>query len=254
MSKYQLGLEKVKNKNSIQYISHKKLGFTLAEVLITLVVIGIVAVIVIPAMQSKYNKTLAESKLSKFYSTINQAVRLSEIENGSHVNWDSLGASCDYDEENDSCISGSEDALQWFNKYLAKYINYNKIETYRYQPGENPQPDAPHGSVKCLVYFSDGSLLVFNKRAVTFFLSANDFRKYFNDEKKIMGTKSFVFYYYQDVNHNAFESFNFDKEHNYLLSDQEYGCNHTASNKYVNCSALIQQNGWKVPDDYPIKF
>lgn len=228
-------------------------GFTLAEVLITLAIIAVLSVIVIPALLQKYNKVIAESRLAKFYSTINQAVRLSEIENGSHVNWEPLGASCDYDEETDSCISGSENAVQWFNKYLAKYINYNKIDTYRYAAGENPTPDAPHGSVKCLVYFNDGSLLEFNRRAVTFYISANDFKKYLKDQKKILGTRAFTFFFFNS-NHNAFETYNFDKDHEFLLNDSEYGCNDTASNKYVNCAALIQQNGWKVPDDYPLRF
>lgn len=229
-------------------------AFTLAEVLITLAIVGVVAAVTIPALMQEYNKTIAESRLAKFYAAINNAVRLSEIENGSHANWDSIGASCDYDDETDSCISGTENAVQWFNKYLAKYMNYNKIETYKYDAGENPGPDAPHGSVKCLVYFNDGSLLEFNSRAVTFYVSANDFKKYLNDPKEILGKKSFTFFYYTDEGHNAFETYNFDKPHDDLLNNAEYGCNERASNKYVNCAALIQQNGWKVPDDYPLKF
>ena len=43
------------------------------------------------------------------------------------------------------------------------------------------------------------------------------------------------------------------------LSRQEYfenptyGCNESAPYK-VYCTAIIQENGWKIPDDYPFKF
>lgn len=58
-----------------------RLGFTLAEVLITLGIIGVVATITIPGLMTKYHRHVAETKLAKFDSIINQAVRMSIAEN-----------------------------------------------------------------------------------------------------------------------------------------------------------------------------
>ena len=60
----------------------KKIAFTLAEVLITLGIIGIVAAMTLPTLiQSNKNKEV-EAKLKKIYSVMNQAILLSEKDNG----------------------------------------------------------------------------------------------------------------------------------------------------------------------------
>lgn len=51
-------------------------GFTLAEVLITLGIIGVVAAITIPTLISKYQKQEYVTRLKKAYSEFNQALRL----------------------------------------------------------------------------------------------------------------------------------------------------------------------------------
>ena len=45
-----------------------KTGFTLAEVLITLGIIGVVAALTIPSLMTAYNKHITETRLKKFYS------------------------------------------------------------------------------------------------------------------------------------------------------------------------------------------
>lgn len=222
-------------------------AFTLAEVLITLGIIGIVAALTIPTLMGNHRKSIAETRLAKFYSVINQAVLMSEIENGDHKDWDPLGVECDFDEETGSCKSGSIVAIQWYYKYLEKYLNVIKVDTKRYEHDSG-------SSNKCILYFSDGSLFEFNGNAGTFFPSAKDFDKCVDDnEKKCLGTKSFTFYFKQDGK-KAFEPYNSGKDKTFLLNDSTMGCNHTASNKYVNCAAIIQANGWKIPDDYPLRF
>ena len=49
-------------------------GFTLAEVLITLGIIGIVAAMTIPALITKYQKQVAATQLKKHYSQLNQVL------------------------------------------------------------------------------------------------------------------------------------------------------------------------------------
>ena len=51
-------------------------GFTLAEVLITLGIIGVVAALTLPALIQKNNNKVVETRLMKFYSAINQAVKM----------------------------------------------------------------------------------------------------------------------------------------------------------------------------------
>ena len=52
----------------------KRQGFTLAEVLITLGIIGIVAAMTIPGLITKYQKQVAATQLKKIFSTLNQVM------------------------------------------------------------------------------------------------------------------------------------------------------------------------------------
>jgi prepilin-type N-terminal cleavage/methylation domain-containing protein len=63
-------------------------AFTLAEVLITLAVIGIVAALTMPALIANYQKKVTAIRVKHFYSMFSQAIRLSEAENGEYKNWD----------------------------------------------------------------------------------------------------------------------------------------------------------------------
>ena len=57
----------------MNFISNMKNGFTLAEVLITLVIIGVIAAMTIPTLINKTNNQDIISRLKKSYSTIAQA-------------------------------------------------------------------------------------------------------------------------------------------------------------------------------------
>ena len=52
---------------------NKKFGFTLSEVLITLGIIGIVAVLTIPAVMKNYRNRLYVAQLQKTYAQISEA-------------------------------------------------------------------------------------------------------------------------------------------------------------------------------------
>ena len=118
-------------------------GFTLAEVLITLGIIGIVAALTIPTLVQRYTNKVVEVRLIQFYSSINEAVRLSEIENGDKKFWfkDLEGATPD----KDGNLPSTSDAEEWFKEYLAPYMKISKIGMYK------------DGSL--LVYFNNGSML-----------------------------------------------------------------------------------------------
>jgi len=57
----------------VKYKSNK--GFTLAEVLITLGIIGVVAAMTIPTLVASYQKTAYVTSLKKFYSTMTSALK-----------------------------------------------------------------------------------------------------------------------------------------------------------------------------------
>ena len=63
-------------------------AFTLAEVLITLGIIGIVAAMTMPTLIQKHKEQETVAKVKKFYSVISQAVMLARAEHGDVDTWD----------------------------------------------------------------------------------------------------------------------------------------------------------------------
>ena len=88
-------------------------AFTLAEVLITLGIIGIVAAMTIPTLISKNQKRVIEAKLKEDYSIIQQVIKSNE--------------SNDVDM---SMLLKDEDAnsqKEWFETYFAPYMKYSHV-------------------------------------------------------------------------------------------------------------------------------
>lgn len=63
----------------------RKLGFTLAEVLITLGIIGVVAAITLPMLIQNYQKTVLKSQFKKVYSEFFNAIKLAQSKNEAPV-------------------------------------------------------------------------------------------------------------------------------------------------------------------------
>ncbi|MBR1754254.1 type II secretion system protein [bacterium] len=90
----------------------KKYGFTLAEVLITLGIIGVVAALTIPTlMQEQRNKEYV-SRFQKAWGLLNNAIKISEAHNGFIKTW---GPTNNYD-----------DTELFMDKYFAPYFNIAK--------------------------------------------------------------------------------------------------------------------------------
>ncbi|MCD7878377.1 MAG: type II secretion system GspH family protein [Candidatus Gastranaerophilales bacterium] len=97
----------------------KKQGFTLAEVLISLVVIGIIAAITVPLVMENYRRHEIGVKSEKVYSMLSQAVKMAEIEHGiPSAQW------------NYSLSAG-----EFFKTYLSKYISGSFTATERTMTG-----------------------------------------------------------------------------------------------------------------------
>lgn len=65
----------------------RKTAFTLAEVLITLGIIGIIAAITIPMMVSRYQEKVTIVKLKKIYSVLNQAFEFATMDDTVPADW-----------------------------------------------------------------------------------------------------------------------------------------------------------------------
>ncbi len=65
----------------------QKNGFTLAEVLITLGIIGVVAALTIPTLVQNYQEKVTVNKVKKMYSTLSNAYELIKIDNGDYSQW-----------------------------------------------------------------------------------------------------------------------------------------------------------------------
>lgn len=73
---------KQKSKKSFKENFNGKVGFTLAEVLITLSIIGVVAALTIPALQKNVNTIETTSKVKEIYSILSQATSQIKNDNG----------------------------------------------------------------------------------------------------------------------------------------------------------------------------
>jgi len=95
----------------------KKYAFTLAEVLITLAVIGVIAAITIPSIIANHQKRELETRFVKVYRTLNQAVNLAVAQNGGIETWDwKDGGGYSYKEMDD-----------FVKKYFVPYLNVAKF-------------------------------------------------------------------------------------------------------------------------------
>ena len=69
---------------------NKKNGFTLAEVLITLGIVGIVAALTIPTIFNAVFKHKTEVTLKKAYNTMANALRRAQVDHDDTIFWDNL--------------------------------------------------------------------------------------------------------------------------------------------------------------------
>ena len=69
------------------YALKKRAAFTLAEVLITLGIIGVVAALTMPALIANYQDKVAVTRLKKVYSILSQAYQKAYYEYGEPTNW-----------------------------------------------------------------------------------------------------------------------------------------------------------------------
>jgi len=118
-------------KNCLHKFKIYKYGFTLAEVLITLVVIGVVAAMTIPTLVARYEEQVTVARVQKAYSTVAQAWAKFQSDNG-----------CTGTVE--GCLQDNEELYNQnpFHERFLKYFNYvQKIPTNTSLSNINWLPD-----------------------------------------------------------------------------------------------------------------
>ena len=212
----------------------KKAAFTLAEVLITLGIIGVVAAMTMPMLIAKYQKLVVETKLQVFYAQINDAFRRAHVDyDGTFDDWVIKDKNYSYNE-----------IKAFLETYLLPYVKYTKIK----------QCNNKWGQIFACVYFVNGTMMrlsiddnggdiVFHPNAKYEYNPREKFA-FQMVKKKTQGSKAynsveFIEPYVLDWNGNR-ES----------LKTGQWGCYKGCENCSY-CTKLIQINGWKIPDGYP---
>lgn len=231
--------------------SKKEYAFTLAEILITLGIIGIVAAMTIPTLISNYQKQQTVVKLKETYSQLAQAIKMSEYDNGELSGWDLNSAN-------------------WFDKYLAKYLKgseedwkVTKSTPYKETSGKKET------GLAIITNDSTSFVLLNGVQILTLKGASNDFKNRRGILIDINGAKTKpnklgrdAFYFvisneYGLIPVGKYKTpectppINGNPGRDYLKNTTclRYACNKESRGLY--CAALIITDGWTIAKDYP---
>ena len=245
-------------------VSMKK-AFTLAEVLITLTIIGVIAALTIPNLIQSYKKHQVEVGVKEAYSILSNAIKMSETENGSTSEWNyefintdfprnkilpylKVTKTCGYVWNNNcfcqfSAINNSSRPMYADWIYFASLANGMSIgiQPFKYELG--------------YIYIDiDGP----NKGACKMgkdifeFTVANKDNNYY---KSSFGPGAF-----KAAGNGIGNLFLMTSLNDLLGTDSSVwgscNINGTTTNQIIagaQCAAAIAKNGWKIPDNYPVK-
>ncbi len=230
-----------------------KKGFTLAEVLITLGVIGVVAALTLPSLIQSYEKKVTATRLKKFYSTMLNVIKLSENDNGEMYTWDFPKQAYD------------QSMNLFFQKYYLPYMNgaeecnfVNCFLKLNYSWFQLSGYSASGMAVaNYIVRTSDGMYLYFLPNTpggyIWMFVDINGAKR-----PNKVGRDIFVFDIYGYANVTRRENFRLKfwgqhkPKYEDLLNSDYYGCNKKAVGySGFQCGEVILRNNWEIPEDYP---
>ena len=213
------------------YFRHWCGAFTLAEVLITLGIIGVVAAMTMPSLMQHYKRQQATARIKKFVSVINQALISAENDLGPREDW-VIGE-----------MDNSDSAYNFLNTYIKPYIKSADIEK-RTLFGRN----------MATLRFVDGSQMSVKVGA------CYDIWYDINGEKgpNEKGKDIFVFILCKNggcnFNSNQVRGFYCAPTgeqfptHGQLIDN----CKNYRTDGGNYCTILLEQNGYEFPKDYPL--
>ena len=233
--------KETKNEKEFYPPPYRLKAFTLSEVLITLVVIGIITAITIPLITPSWQKTRTVSALKKCYSTLAQTTDRAIADNGPITSWEVLS------------LSGEEFAKQYLIPYLSvmnekssnqfEYTTLNKANTF--------------SRSFYTFYLADGCKIgVRTPSESEWGIEASIYVDINGDAKpNVMGRDVFRLNYWIKHNQQPFYSGRFIpygegwKRDDLINSDKPYACRRDKTGDL--CAALIMRDGWEISKDYP---
>ena len=245
--------------SEICFYKSKYVAFTLAEVLITLGIIGIVVAMTLPAFIQKYQKKLAAQELKVAYTKLYQAIQLAEAEHGEAQYWQ-------YFDEN---LSRAENSWNFTNTYLAPYFKklniYNNVKlksckniTYKYLDGTIPPCNGLAAFCETCssnqnmtqLHLQDGTSII------PFLRATGTEENYYTQQIELhIDTNG-----YKGPNQWGKDIFRFHlgKMTNYKLygagsyTYRAAGLRHCLeTNGGFSCGSIIMYDDWEIKDDYP---
>ena len=244
----------------------RRVAFTLAEVLITLGIIGIVAAMTIPTLIVNYQKKQTVSKLKQTYSIISQALTMAQSEHGDTTTWEVGGI---YDTPTASPNFNHEDAVKKFvTKYFIPYLKvskdfgYTRLSEIDYEGDYLPATGIVSNSRGAYGYIlllssnvlvrigigtgcldneqnPDGTCVTRVYKNIIFKVDINGF-----DKPNVIGKDVFNMTF--DLRKKAFGF------HNYGSSTRQSVLNNCKTDENAQiCGYLIFLDGWEIKDDYP---
>ena len=224
-----------------------KKAFTLAEVLITLGVIGVVAAMTIPALITAHNKHVIETKLFKLHSTILQGIRMAQANSDGSFSLNKPG--------NFSWDRSKTVFEEHFSSVFKVSHTYPKGKIFHAYSADGSTKVADIDSNSFVFSLTDGTIIGFVK-------AGNSERFYIDiilnpNRKKLISGRDTFFIVYDTDNFGNFSFITldkYDKEHY-----KKYCASHAARPAaaiYPSyfCTALIFKNNFKIPSDYPVKL
>ena len=241
----------------------KIFAFTLAEVLITIGVIGVVAAITIPSLITKSHRIIVENRLKDSYSIISNAVKMAEEEWGVGFEPTDGLTSTGWSPRSSKFV---------FDKYFRPFMKIN----YEYSQddcvelskayGQNPNSGMYIDYNGACYSLPNGTSIIFwagRKDTDSPYLMTVQFRINPAKKKQIDGIDVFGFQIVNSINGlvvtSGLEQIGFE------ISDEKLieACGSDSDRIPVNgywwgrnafCLELIKRNGWKIPANYPLKF
>ncbi|MCM1339610.1 MAG: type II secretion system GspH family protein, partial [Muribaculaceae bacterium] len=228
----------------------QKAAFTLAEVLITLAIIGIVAAMTIPNLMTNYKKRATVARVKAAYSIFSQAVKLSVEENGEVSGWDF---------SNPSVVA---------EKYITPYmtgVTKQKKSLLNYPMRTLSSQGIPANNIYLDWSWNITATPIFQLQNGMFFVFANSNDGYPTitvdingaDKPNIVGIDGFVFWIEPKSSSVVPAGYNCSREG--ILSkgcptSSVRMCRRDNTWQYYRggyCAALMQKDGWTIGKDYP---
>lgn len=227
---------------------HDRKAFTLAEVLITLGIIGIVASMTLPALVGKYQKVQTISKLKETYSIISQATKRAEADYGDAQYWGEIAPAEKFVTK---YIRPYYKIIQEYDKttFPADFHNYciNGVECDSY----GGLHSSPHVILNNGVMLTINATLSDTRTFIIYIVDLNGFQK-----PNMFGKDVFVFNLEPGKGIVPYGSGLIAgetagkpaKTRDELMHGSDY---RTCKTHGQFCSAVIMMDGWQISTDYP---